>query len=78
MKVVKYRVGCVDFAFSWKKMFCMAFYSGGGYFMMPQQVWGQSDLICTPHGELENLAYPLQEYRRYLNVSTIYSTKQFK
>ena len=41
-----------------KKMFCMAFYSEGGYFMMPKQVWGQSDLICTPHGALENLAYP--------------------
>ena len=26
--------------------------------MMPQQVWGQSDLICTPHGALENWAYP--------------------
>ena len=51
-------VGCVDFAFLWKKMFCTAFSSGGGYFMMPQQVWGQSDLICTPHGALENLAYP--------------------
>ena len=25
---------------------------------MPQQVSGQSDLICTPHGELENLAFP--------------------
>ena len=39
-------------------MFCTAFSSGGGYFMMPQQVWGQSDLICTPHGALENWAYP--------------------
>ena len=39
-------------------MFCTAFSSRGGYFMMPQQVWGQSDLICTPHGALENLAYP--------------------
>ena len=26
--------------------------------MMPQQVWGQSDLICTAHGALENWAYP--------------------
>ena len=26
--------------------------------MMPQQVWGQSDLICTPHGALENWVYP--------------------
>ena len=26
--------------------------------MVPQQVWVQSDLICTPHGALENWAYP--------------------
>ena len=26
--------------------------------MMPQQVWGQYDLICTDHGSLENLAFP--------------------
>ena len=25
--------------------------------MMPQKVWGQSDLICTPNGALENWAY---------------------
>ena len=39
-------------------MFCKVFSSRGDYFMMPQQVWGQSDLICTPHKALENLAYP--------------------
>ena len=26
--------------------------------MMPQQVWGQSDWICTPHRAVENWAYP--------------------
>ena len=26
--------------------------------MMPQKVLGQSNLICTPHGTLENRAYP--------------------
>ena len=26
--------------------------------MMSQQVWGKSDLICTPHGALEDWAYP--------------------
>ena len=41
-----------------EKNFCMTFYSGGGYFVMPQQVWGQSDLICTPYGAVENWAYP--------------------
>ena len=28
--------------------------------MMLQKVWGQSDLICTPHGALENWAYPIE------------------
>ena len=31
-----YVLGCVDFAFWQRKMFCTAFYFRGGYFMMPQ------------------------------------------
>ena len=40
--------------------------------MMSQQVWGKSNLICTPHGALENWAYPYKsQIWKFWNIGVV-------
>ena len=76
--IIRPLLRCVDFAFVWKKMLCMAFYFGGGYFIMPQQVWGQSDLICTLHWVLEIWAYPYKsQIWKFWNMGVVIPTELY-
>ena len=71
-------LGCIDFAFFKEKMFCIAFYSGEGQFMMTQYIWGQSDLICTPHGALENWAYLYEsQIWKFWNMGVVIHTELY-
>ena len=40
--------------------------------MMPQQVWGQSNRICTPHRAVENWAYPYKsQIWKFWNIGVV-------
>ena len=40
--------------------------------MMSQQVWGKSNLICTPHGALENWEYPYKsQIWKFWNIGVV-------
>ena len=46
--------------------------------MKPPQVWGQSDLICTPHGAHENWAYLYKsQIWKFWNMGVVIHTELY-